>query len=65
MQVESGLVVSFQPTHEIENRIDRFLPVGWIWRSGASTPLAVCEMLREERPGEAARYDKHKMPKGN
>lgn len=65
MQVESGLAVSFQPTHEIENRTERFLPVGWIWRSGASTPLAVCEMLREERPGEAARYDKHKMPKGN
>lgn len=36
MQVESGLAVSFQPTHEIANQTDRFLPVGWYWRAGAS-----------------------------
>ncbi len=62
MQVESGLEVSFQPTEEIENRTDRFLPVGWFWRAGASTPSAVCEMVWEERPGETERYVKHQMP---
>ena len=62
MQVESGLVVSFQPTEEIANQTDRFLPVGWFWRAGASTPVAVCEMISEERPGDTARYVKHKMP---
>ena len=65
MQVESGLEVSFQPTQEIANQTDRFLPVGWFWRSGATTLSAVCEMVQEERPGEAERYVKHKMPKGN
>ena len=61
-QVESGLVVSFQPTQEIANQTDRFLPVGWLWRAGASTPSAVCEMVWEERPGETERYVKHQMP---
>jgi hypothetical protein len=65
MQVESGLEVSFQSTEEIANQTDRFLPVGWFWRAGASTPLAVCEMVWQERPGDAERYAKHKMPKGN
>ena len=65
IQMESGLEVSFQPTHEITNQTDRFLPVGWYWRAGASTPSAVCEMVREERPGDTVRYGKHKMPKGN
>jgi hypothetical protein len=64
-QVESGLEVSFQATEEIANQTDRFLPVGWFWRAGASTPLAVCEMVREERPGDTERYGKHKMSKGN
>ena len=63
MQVESGLEVSFQPTEEIASQTDRFLPVGWFWRAGASTPLAVCEMVWEERPGDAGRYGKHKMLK--
>lgn len=65
MQVESGLEVSFQPKEEIANQTDRFLPVGWFWRAGAPTPSVVCEMVREERPGDTGRYDKHKMPKGN
>ncbi len=66
MQVESGLEVSFQPTQEIANQTDRFLPVGWFWRAGASTPVAVCEMVSEERTGDTERYVKHKMPpKGN
>jgi len=62
MQVESGLEVSFKPTGEIASRTDRFLPVGWFRRAGASTPLAVCEMVREEWPGDTKCYVKHKMP---
>ena len=65
LQVESGLEVSFQPTQEIANQTDRFLPVGWFWRAGALTPSAVCEMVRDERPGDTERYGKHKMLKGN
>ena len=64
MQVESGLEVSFHPTEEIANQPDRFLPVGWFWRAGASTPSAVCEMVWDERPGDTERYGKHKMLKG-
>lgn len=64
-QVESGLEVSFRPAEEIANRANRFLPVGWFWRAGASTPSAVCEMAWEEQPGDTERYEKHKMPKGN
>ncbi len=65
MQVESGLEVSFQPAEEIANQTDRFLPVGWFWRAGASTPLAVCEMVWDEIPGDTERYGKHKMLKEN
>ena len=60
MQVESGLEVSFQPTKEVANQTDRFLPVGWFWRAGAPTPAAACEMVGEERSGETERYVKHK-----
>ena len=65
IQVESGLEVSFQPMEEIANQTDRFLPVGWFWRAGASTPSAVCEMVWDERPGDTEGYGKHKMLKGN
>lgn len=65
MQVESGLEVSFQPTQEIANQPDRFLPVGWVWRGGASTLSAVCEMVQEEGQGDTERYVKHKMPNRN
>ena len=61
VQVEFDLKMSFLPTQEIANRIDRYLPVGWLWRAGAPTPVAVCEMVREERLGEIERYGKHKM----
>jgi hypothetical protein len=66
-QVESGLEVSFKPTQEIANQTDRFLPVGWFWRAGASTPVAACEMVGEGGPGDTERRVKHKMPppKGN
>ena len=65
MQVESGQQVSFRPTEEITSQTDRFLPVGWFWRAGASAPLAVCEMVWEEGPGARAPYGKHKMLDGN
>lgn len=60
-QVESGLAVSFQPTEEIANQTDRFLPVGWFWRAGAATPVAVCEMIGAEGAGDTDSYVKHKM----
>jgi len=63
VQVETGLEVSFQPLEEIANQTDRFLPVGWVWRAGASIPSAVCEMVGEEKPGDAAGSVTHKMPK--
>lgn len=63
IQVESGLEVSFQPAEEIANQTDRFLPVGWFWRAGASAPSAVCEMIWDEGPGDTERYGKHKMLK--
>ena len=61
MQVESGLDVSFKPTDEIASQTDHFLPVGWFWRAGASTPVAACEMDGEEKPGDKKCYIKHKM----
>jgi hypothetical protein len=60
-QVESGLAVLFRPAAEIAGQGDRFLPVGWFWRGGASTASAVCEMVGSEGPGVARQYVKHKM----
>jgi len=60
-QVESSLEVSFQPTAEVARLPDRFLPVGWVWRGAASTPVAVCEMVSEEGAGGTQRLGKHKM----
>ena len=65
MQVESGLDVSFQPTDEIAIQTDRFLPVGWCWRAGASAPVAACEMVEAGGQGDTERYVKHKMSKAN
>ena len=62
MQVESGCKVSFQNTHEIMNQADRFLPVAWRWRAGASIPASACEMVVEEGHDDARRPVKHKMP---
>jgi hypothetical protein len=63
IQVESGLEVSFQPMESVANQTDRFLPVGWAWRAGASTPLAVCEMVSEAGADDTP--VKHKMPTRN
>ena len=62
MQVESGCKVTFQNTQEIVNHADRFLPVAWRWRAGASSPASACEMVAEEGPDDAQRPVKHKMP---
>lgn len=62
MQVEAGCRVSFQNMDEIAHQANRFLPVAWRWRAGASTPASVCEMVVEEGPDGTERPVKHKMP---
>ena len=65
MQVESGLQVSFKPTQEIANQRDRFLPVAWRWRAGATSVSAACEMVWVQSPDETERRGTHKMIKEN
>lgn len=64
IQVESGLEVAFLPMEEIASHTDRFLPVGWVWRAGAATALAVCEMVSGGGAGGSEPPVKHKMPGG-
>ena len=64
-QVESSLRVSFQPTKEIANQTDRFLPVGWLWGAAGAAPVAVCEMVSDEGADAPGCYDKHKMLRGS
>ena len=64
MQVESDLEVSFKPMQEVVSQGDRFLPVGWVWRAGASSPALVCEMVWDESQGNGRREVKHKMVNG-
>ena len=59
IQVESGLEVSFHSAEEIVRQPDRFLPVGWLWRAGAPSPVAVCKMAWEEGRGETEGKAKH------
>ncbi len=61
-QVESGLEVSFQPAAEIANQADRYLPVAWLWRAGAVTAAAACEMVEPDSPDDDEPPVKHKMP---
>ena len=61
VQVESGLEVSFQQLAQITTQADRFLPVGWLWRGGAPTVAAACEMVSQRGPGAEERPVKHKM----
>jgi len=65
MQVESGRAVSFERLEEIARRTESFLPVGWLWRAGASTVAAACEMAAQEGPEDEGRTVKHKMPVDN
>jgi hypothetical protein len=63
MQVESGLAVSFQRLDAMASHTASFLPVGWLWRGGATTVAAACEMADPEGPeDEAEQPVKHKMP---
>ena len=62
VQVELGCKVSFQRTERIADEGDRFLPVAWLWRSGASTTASACEMILQEGVGTDERSVKHKMP---
>ena len=64
MQVESGLTVSFERLDEIARRTESFLPVAWLWRAGASTVAAVCEMADQEGPEDEEEPVKHKHPEG-
>ena len=64
VQVESGLRVSFRPTQQIASQEDRFLPVGWVWRAGVATPVAVCEMVWQDGHSATQRNVKHQMPEG-
>ena len=51
MQVESGLIVSFQPTDEIANRTERFLPVGWFGKKNRAMQRATSNIrcLKDNR----------------
>ena len=62
MQVESGLAVSFERLEEIARRTESFLPVGWVWRAGAATVAAACEMATQDGPEDEEKPVKHKMP---
>ncbi len=54
---------AFQRLDEIANQTASFLPVGWLWRAGAPTVAAACEMAEAEGPeDEAQQAIKHKMP---
>ena len=61
-QVEAGLEVSFQPAAEIASQADRFQPVAWLWRTGAVTAAAACEMVQNDSPADGEPPVKHKMP---
>ena len=65
MQVESGLAVSFERLEEIARRTESFLPVGWVWRAGAATVAAACEMATQDWPEDEEKPVKHKMPDDN
>ena len=65
MQVESGRAVSFGRLDEIARRTESFLAVGWLWRAGALTVAAACEMAAPEGPEDEQRTIKHKMPVAN
>ena len=59
MQVESGLEVTFQSAEQLARTAPDFVPVGWFWRDGASSPLAMCKMGCVKRPGDTMHYSEH------
>ena len=62
LQVEAGCKVTFQNSDEIARQGERFLPVAWRWRDGASMAASVCEMVVQDGPDGTQRPVKHKMP---
>jgi hypothetical protein len=52
VQIESALEVSFKSIMHVSDQGERFLPVGWVWRAGASTESATCEMVFEDGFGD-------------
>ena len=62
VQIESALEVSFKSIMAVSDQGERFLPVGWIWRAGASSVSAACEMVFEGGHGDSVCEVKHKMP---
>ncbi len=61
LQVESGLAVSFQQIDDVARESEQFLPVGWVWRAGARSVAAACEMVSDVGPGDEEPTVKHKM----
>ena len=62
VQIESALEVSFKSILAVSDQGERFLPVGWVWRAGASSVSAACEMVFEDGFGDSVCEVKHKMP---
>ena len=65
VQIESALEVSFKSILAVSDQGERFLPVGWVWRAGASSVSAACEMVFEDGFGDSVCEVKHKMPPKN
>lgn len=63
MQVESGLEVSLQPMEKFADQSNRFVPVGWLWRAGATAAVSVCEMVQDAGSDDIEPSIKHKMLK--
>ena len=62
VQIESALEVSFKSILAVSDQGERFLPVGWVWRAGACSVSAACEMVFEDGYGDSVCQVKHKMP---
>ena len=62
VQIESALEVSFKSIMAVSDQGERFLPVGWVWRAGACSVSAACEMVFEDGFGDSVCEVKHKMP---
>lgn len=62
VQIESALEVSFKSILAVSDQGEQFLPVGWVWRAGACSVSAACEMVFEDGFGDSVCEVKHKMP---
>ena len=62
VQIESALKVSSKSIMAVSDQGERFLPVGWVWRAGACSVSAACEMVFEDGFGDSVCEVKHKMP---